>query len=137
MPCTAGEDPNDSARVYAIGAENIRDADVARVRTVSTMDIETHKSIKEMERYPLFYAPKGWIDSTKEVTKLLIPSVNVVGMSTFHKAVAELGADNDDSDYIFAVFRVKCYVSASSPSAEAKFLMLDSRRAASQTSLSQ
>jgi hypothetical protein len=68
-PCTVDEGPDDPARVYAIGAERIRiDADVARVRTVSAVDIETPIS-REMERHPLFDAPNCWkVDFTNDRT---------------------------------------------------------------------
>ena len=60
-PCTVDEGPDDSARVYAIGAERIRiDADVVHMCAVSAVDIETPKSDKEMERHPLFDAPNCW-----------------------------------------------------------------------------
>ena len=66
-PSAADEDPRDTARVYAIGAERIRiDADLVRVCAISAVDIDTPKSVKEMERHPLFDAPKGWkVDFTK------------------------------------------------------------------------
>jgi hypothetical protein len=108
--CTTGEAAADSARVYAIGAQRVRiDSDVARAFAINAVDIETPKSVKEMERHPLFDAPKGWkVDFTKEVTELLVPACEVVDMRAFHEAVAELGAENVDIGYVLAVFRVKC-----------------------------
>ena len=108
--CTTGEAAADSARVYAIGAQRVRiDSDVARAFAINAVDIETPKSVKEMERHPLFDAPKGWkVDFTKEVTELLVPACEVVDMRAFHDAVAELGAENVDIGYVLAVFRVKC-----------------------------